>query len=106
MPEVNVKVDVCVAGGGMAGVCAALAAARHGASTAIIQDRPVFGGNASSEIRVHICGADNISSIWRETESSKSCGWKPWQTTLSTTLTSWTWPSITPCAASRTCRRS
>lgn len=49
--------DVCVVGGGMAGMCAAIAAARHGAETAIVQDRPVFGGNASSEIRMHICGA-------------------------------------------------
>jgi len=41
----------------MAGLCAAIAAARHGAKTAIVQDRPVFGGNASSEIRMWICGA-------------------------------------------------
>ncbi len=50
--------DVVVAGGGMAGVCAALAAARHGASVVLIQDRPVLGGNASSEVRMHIVGAD------------------------------------------------
>lgn len=49
--------DVCVIGGGMAGLCAAIAAARHGAKTALIHDRPVFGGNASSEIRMWICGA-------------------------------------------------
>ena len=49
--------DVCVIGGGMAGVCAAIAAARNGAKTAIVQDRPVFGGNASSEVRMWICGA-------------------------------------------------
>jgi hypothetical protein len=49
--------DVCVVGGGMAGLCAALAAARHGARTALVQDRPVLGGNASSEIRMWICGA-------------------------------------------------
>lgn len=49
--------DVCVVGGGMAGMCAAIAAARRGAKTAIVQDRPVFGGNASSEIRMWICGA-------------------------------------------------
>ncbi len=41
----------------MSGLCAALAAARHGIKTALIQDRPVLGGNASSEIRMHICGA-------------------------------------------------
>ena len=49
--------DVCVVGGGMAGMCAAIAAARNGAKTALVQDRPVLGGNASSEIRMHICGA-------------------------------------------------
>lgn len=49
--------DVCVVGGGMAGICAAIASARNGAKTAIIHDRPVFGGNASSEIRMWICGA-------------------------------------------------
>lgn len=49
--------DVCVIGGGMAGVCAALAAARNGARTALVHDRPVYGGNASSEVRMWICGA-------------------------------------------------
>ena len=49
--------EVIVVGGGMAGVCAAIASARTGACTALIQDRPVLGGNASSEIRMHICGA-------------------------------------------------
>jgi hypothetical protein len=41
----------------MAGLCAAIAAARNGAQTALVHDRPVFGGNASSEIRMWICGA-------------------------------------------------
>lgn len=50
--------DVVVVGGGMAGICTALAAARHGAKTVLIHNRPVLGGNASSEIRMHICGAD------------------------------------------------
>ena len=49
--------DVVVIGGGMSGICAALAAARHGARTALVHDRHVLGGNASSEIRMHICGA-------------------------------------------------
>ena len=49
--------DVIVIGGGVAGVCAAIASARHGAKTVLIHDRPVPGGNASSEIRMHICGA-------------------------------------------------
>lgn len=42
----------------MAGVCAALASARTGADTVLVHDRPVLGGNASSEIRMHVCGAD------------------------------------------------
>ncbi len=50
--------DVVVVGGGMAGVCAAIAAARNGASVVLMQDRPVLGGNSSSEIRMHIVGAD------------------------------------------------
>lgn len=49
--------DVTVVGGGMAGVCAAIAAARHGARTALIQDRPMLGGNSSSEMRVWTVGA-------------------------------------------------
>ena len=51
--------DVIVVGGGPTGMCAALACARHGARTALVHDRPVFGGNASSEIRMHICGASS-----------------------------------------------
>ena len=50
--------DVAVVGGGMTGLCAALASAREGVRTVLIQDRAVLGGNASSEIRMHICGAD------------------------------------------------
>ena len=51
--------DVIVVGGGMSGICAALEAARNGAYTALVHARPMFGGNASSEIRVHISGADH-----------------------------------------------
>lgn len=49
-----------VAGGGMAGVCCALAAARLGAKVILVQDRSVLGGNASSEIRMHIVGATGL----------------------------------------------
>lgn len=55
--------DVCVVGGGIAGLCAAVSAAREGACVAIVQDRPVFGGNCSSEIRVHISGADRNNAV-------------------------------------------
>jgi hypothetical protein len=50
-------VDLCVVGGGMAGLIAAVSAARHGARVLLMQDRPVLGGNASSEVRMWICGA-------------------------------------------------
>lgn len=51
--------DFVVIGGGLTGLCAAIAAARGGAKTALIHDRPVLGGNASSEIRMHVCGANS-----------------------------------------------
>jgi len=51
--------DLLVAGGGISGVSAAVAAARNGAKVVLCQDRPVLGGNASSEIRMHIVGAAN-----------------------------------------------
>lgn len=57
MWEETHKVDLCVVGGGMSGLCAAIAAARNGAKVALMQDRPVLGGNASSEVRMWICGA-------------------------------------------------
>jgi hypothetical protein len=62
-PTIEHDADVCVVGGGMAGLCAALAAARHGAKVALMHDRPVLGGNASSECRVHIQGADRHNGI-------------------------------------------
>jgi len=57
MKQESLVVDLCVVGGGMAGLIAAISAARHGARVALIQDRPVLGGNASSEVRMHVCGA-------------------------------------------------
>lgn len=58
MAAINKDYDVVVVGGGLAGVCAAISSARHGARTALVHDRPVLGGNASSEVRMCICGAD------------------------------------------------
>lgn len=49
--------DLAVIGGGMAGVCCAITAARQGIRVVLIQDRPVLGGNASSEVRLWILGA-------------------------------------------------
>lgn len=57
--------DVCVVGGGLAGLSAAVSAARHGASVVLMQDRPVLGGNASSEIRMWVRGAHGLEN--RET---------------------------------------
>ena len=68
MRRLDREVDVLVAGGGMSGVCAALAAARRGARVLLVQDRSRLGGNASSEIKMHIVGADCHGSRpgWRE----------------------------------------
>lgn len=49
--------EIVVIGGGLAGVCAAIGAARRGARVALVQNRPVLGGNSSSEVRVWVCGA-------------------------------------------------
>lgn len=49
--------DLVVVGGGLAGTCCAITAARHGLRTVLVQDRPVLGGNASSEVRLWILGA-------------------------------------------------
>ena len=51
------QADICVIGGGMSGMIAAISAARHGARVVLMHDRPVLGGNASSEIRMWIRGA-------------------------------------------------
>ncbi|MCR9064003.1 MAG: FAD-dependent oxidoreductase [Cytophagales bacterium] len=52
--------DFVVIGGGMAGTCAAISAARNGVKVALIQNRPVLGGNNSSEVRVHLGGRINL----------------------------------------------
>lgn len=61
VPESAGKFDLVVIGGGMAGTCAALSAARLGVKVALIQDRPVLGGNNSSEVRVHLGGRINLN---------------------------------------------
>ena len=53
----TVDADIVVVGGGLAGVSAAVAAARLGRRVALINNRPVLGGNSSSEVRVWVCGA-------------------------------------------------
>jgi len=53
----TVRYDLTVVGAGIAGMCAAIAAARHGMKVALVHDRPVLGGSASSEVAVSISGA-------------------------------------------------
>ena len=55
--SVSIRGDLVVVGGGMSGVCAAITAAREGVKVILVQDRPVLGGNASSEVRMWILGA-------------------------------------------------
>jgi hypothetical protein len=54
---VAISCDLAVIGGGLSGVCAAITAARAGVKVVLVQDRPVLGGNASSEVRLWILGA-------------------------------------------------
>lgn len=56
----RIRCDVTVAGGGIAGICAALAAAREGARVVLLNDRSVLGGNASSEIGIPMNGASHL----------------------------------------------
>ena len=54
--HVEMDAPIVVCGGGLSGVCAAVAAARHGSKVILIQDRPMLGGNTSSEMRMGIVG--------------------------------------------------
>ena len=58
MQNHELSCEVLVAGGGPAGVACALAASRCGARVILCQNRSVLGGNASSEVRMHMVGAD------------------------------------------------
>ncbi|UOE46228.1 FAD-dependent oxidoreductase [Mucilaginibacter sp. SMC90] len=55
--SVSVDADLVIVGGGLAGVCCAITAARAGLKVTLVQDRPVLGGNASSEVRLWVLGA-------------------------------------------------
>ena len=101
--RVEYDCDVCVVGGGMAGISASVAAARNGAKVILVQDRPMLGGNASSEVRVPVNGAigtvyegpggerkvvENregglveeikLENIWR----NPTCNWQVWDHVL------------------------
>ena len=57
LPVKSIQADLVVIGGGLSGVCCAITAARSGIKVALVQDRPVLGGNSSSEVRLWILGA-------------------------------------------------
>ncbi len=67
MKNLTENYDVVVCGGGLAGFCAAIAAARNGAKTCLVHNRPVLGGNSSSEIGVTPHGAAAFHAYARET---------------------------------------
>ena len=67
MKELLENYDVVVCGGGLAGVCAAIAAARNGSKTCLVHNRPVLGGNSSSEVGVTPHGAAAFHAYARET---------------------------------------
>lgn len=75
------KYDIVVCGGGIAGICTAVSAARNGLAAALIQDRGILGGNNSSEVRVWLGGETNfepypnIGNIVKELEQSVMCGY-------------------------------
>src|SRR6186713_2154093 len=55
----EVSADLVIAGGGVSGVCCAITAAREGLKVVLVQDRPVLGGNSSSEVRLWTLGASS-----------------------------------------------
>lgn len=57
MKNIEYSADLCIVGGGLAGLSTAIAAARHGVKVILVQDRPVLGGNSSEEIRMWVCGS-------------------------------------------------
>ena len=73
-PSFGGKFDVIVVGGGSAGTPAAIAAARMGKKTALIQNRPVLGGNCSIELGVGLIGSGRHHPGWRETGIIEEAG--------------------------------
>ena len=62
----ELKCDLCVIGGGLAGLSAAISASRKGLNVILVHDRPVLGGNASSEVRMWVRGASVRFPDYRE----------------------------------------
>jgi hypothetical protein len=65
MQTTTIRCDLTVVGGGLGGMCAAIAAARAGATVTLVQDRPVLGGNSSSEVRLWTLGAAHARTFTR-----------------------------------------
>jgi len=82
-PEETESYDLVVVGGGVAGMCAAASASRLGCRVALVNDRPVLGGNNSSEVRVHLGGSietgpnKGLGRIIREFGHSREGNAKP-----------------------------
>jgi hypothetical protein len=89
LPQRDLSADLAVIGGGLSGVCCAITAARAGIRVVLVQDRPVLGGNASSEVRLWVLGATShmgnnnrwareggvidellVENIWRNSEGN------------------------------------
>ena len=85
-PEEAGEYDLVVTGGGIAGICAAVTGARLGLTVALIQDRPVLGGNNSSEVRVWLQGARSkapwprVGDVIAELEPSRRAHYGPTNT--------------------------
>ncbi len=82
-PQNSGEYDLVVVGGGIAGICTSLSAARLGLKVALVQDRPVVGGNNSSEVRVWLGGKTNfepyphIGDVVKELEQEKMAHYGP-----------------------------
>ncbi|MCL1919626.1 MAG: FAD-dependent oxidoreductase [Kiritimatiellaeota bacterium] len=73
-PKGDVKADLLVIGGGIPGVSAAITAARLGLKVALVQDRPLLGGNNSSEVRVHLAGRMSLGPYVKLGDTVKEFG--------------------------------
>ena len=71
MRTLKYETELCVIGGGMSGLCCAIAAARHGVKTILVHDRHVLGGNASEEIRMQISGAKGENNLRQYTDACR-----------------------------------
>ena len=90
--------DIAVVGAGLAGLCAAVAAAREGARVALVHDRPVLGGNSSTEIRVP------PSTTPGATRPASSRNSSPRSAPAATTA--WSMGTLAPCGTWSSTRRA